>query len=66
VYVLLYCFVLCCAVLYCIVTGVPQRELLAERAELLYGKAKFKPLQEVKADAGPVLAAAVPAGAASA
>jgi hypothetical protein len=37
---------------------VPQRELLAERAELLYGKAKFKPLQEVKADAEPVLAAA--------
>lgn len=29
--------------------GVPQRELLAERAELLYGKAKFKPLKEMAA-----------------
>lgn len=31
------------------VSGVPQRELLAERAELLYGEAKFKPLADVTA-----------------
>jgi hypothetical protein len=37
---------------------VPQRQLLDERAELLYGKAKFKPLVVVDAAAEPVTAVA--------
>jgi hypothetical protein len=31
--------------------GVPQRQLLDERAELLYGQAHFKPLQPMAATA---------------
>lgn len=45
--------------------GIPQRELLQERAELLYGKAKFKPLKQVDGKVASV-SAAVPAGAVSA
>jgi hypothetical protein len=57
-----------CAACLCPCTalaGIPQRDLLQERAELLYGKAKFKPLKQLDGKAAPV-AAAVPAGAASA
>lgn len=47
--------------------GTPQRELLQERAELLYGKAKFKPLETKQTAAdGKTAVTAVPAGAASA
>jgi hypothetical protein len=56
----------CCCLHLHIATGVPQRELLMERAELLYGQAKFKPLQQTVAAAGKAAAVvALPAGAAS-
>lgn len=49
-----------------LLAGIPQRELLQERAELLYGKAKFKPLETKQTADGKTAVTAVPAGAASA
>lgn len=55
-----------CACLSC--AGVSQRELLQERAQLLYGQARFTPLKDVAVElaAAETAAAAAPAGAASA
>jgi len=39
---------------------VPQRELLKERAELLYGQAKFKPLSTVDSTVKATAAAPAP------
>lgn len=58
-------FLKCCCLHLHTVTGVPQRELLMERAELLYGQVKFKPLDQ-RAPAAAAAMAAVPASAASA
>jgi 2-polyprenyl-6-methoxyphenol hydroxylase-like FAD-dependent oxidoreductase len=45
--------------------GVPQRELLDERAELLYGQASFRPLQRAAGSGGGGEAAGAGAGGAA-